>query len=522
MREQTGMKNIQRSLKDLLTEEYIEAVCEAGSFLTGRPKRQLLDTAEEQVDFYPEWFQRRQEDLLSCVGEKVVAGTIASARGAGSNAFIRATRKTMSPLAGLGVLKIGEDGRLYLASKSEHYHASLGHGFPGFKLLDHAKDLGISNITHNNTRGFITRRIEEELIRVAHGIPKTDPKALEAILNSDEPHVLNRVINLQTGSLVVEAALKMALSRFYRFQDSDKQPRYSGKTPVILVVGDEEGGKSANYHGTTMFTQMMRGLWPDMYRAFETNDVFRIIPVKINDIADFRRAVSVYNSGTYKAAGFFHELVLMNYGAIRIEKDYIREAHAICHEHGIPIIIDEIQTSIWYPDHFLFRDYGLKPDLVSVGKGFPAGQYSAAKILFTSEMDTLSQFGALVTNGQEEIASLAYLITLEFAEENKEHIRNMGRYYKDRLKQLASKHSDIVTRIEGCGHLSSLFFTHVEAAARFAEILNGKCIDISAHTYKTHCAPSALTKLPLITSHRIIDFLIAKMDETLTAIRKEN
>ena len=59
--------------------------------------------------------------------------------------------------------RVGEDGRLWLISKSEHYHVPLGHGFPGYALLDRARRLGIPNATHNNTRGRITRLLEEEL-----------------------------------------------------------------------------------------------------------------------------------------------------------------------------------------------------------------------------------------------------------------------------------------------------------------------------------------------------------------------
>ena len=37
-------------------------------------------------------------------------------------------------LSAFGVTRIGEDGKIYLISKSKHYHAPPGHGFPGYKL----------------------------------------------------------------------------------------------------------------------------------------------------------------------------------------------------------------------------------------------------------------------------------------------------------------------------------------------------------------------------------------------------
>lgn len=89
------------------------------------------------------------------------------------------------------------------------------------------------------------------------------------------------------------------------------------------------------------------------------------------------------------------------------------------HRHAV--LCDEIQSCAWYDGLFLFRKYGLTPDFVSVGKGFPGGVYPASKILTSAAFDSLSQFGALVTNGQEELASLAYLVTMEFIGANGAH-----------------------------------------------------------------------------------------------------
>src|SRR5690606_22645682 len=106
------------------------------------------------------------------------------------------------------------------------------------------------------------------------------------------------------------------------------------------------------------------------------------------------------------------------------------QVYALCQEHDTPIMCDEIQSCMWYSGMFLFKHYGLKPDFVVIGKGFPGGQYAASRIITTAEMDRLNQFGALVTNGQEELAALAYLITMKFADENAKYIDQLGQYYE--------------------------------------------------------------------------------------------
>lgn len=514
----TSLKNLALSLSDLLGNEYTQAVCAARAFASGEDARALQAVADERVDFYPESFRARVDELVDAVGTQVCPPLSASACGATSQAFIKASKFAMAPLVGHGLIRIGEEGKAYLISKSEHYHASLGHDFPGYRLIENAKRLGIANVTHNNTRGHITRVMEEEIVRVANGLRKGDRKGLEKVLSSKEPGVLNRVINLETGSLAVEAALKMMLSRFYRLDKTFPEPQYSGKVPVFLVVADNEGGKEANYHGTTLLTQAMRGMWPELYQRLEDRGIFVVKPVRINDLKHFQELIERYDRGEYKVAGFFHELILMNYGAIRLEERFLQKAYTLCRKHEVPTCVDEIQSCIWSPELFLFREYGLEPDFVSVGKGFPGGQYPASKILFTAPMDNLNQFGALVTNGQEELASLAYLVTMAFAETNGAFVGELGDYYARELKRLAKKHPGLIERIEGQRHLSSIFFRDEAKAVEFIKHMNEACIDISAHTYKAKCPPSALTKLPLTATPKVVDFLIGTIDRALARL----
>ena len=137
-------------------------------------------------------------------------------------------------------------------------------------------------------------------------------------------------------------------------------------------------------------------------------------------------------------------------------------------------------------------------------------------------MDNLNQFGALVTNGQEEIASLAYLITIRFAEANAEHTAQVSAYWRKKLADVAKKHPTTVKRIDGDGLLSSLFFDDADRAVAFCHGLGDNyCIDASAQTYKADCPPVALMKLPLITSDKLVDFVADAMDRTLSQMEAE-
>lgn len=508
-------KNISLSLADIAGADFIEAVATARELIDGVPKSESIALGNRKVDFYPETYARQQDKLLESVGKQVAPPFEDNIKGSASNAFSKAFHGNMAPVFTKGMYRIGADGRLYLAGKSEHYQASLGHGFPGFELLEIATKLGISNITHNNTRGHITRVAEREIVRIANGLAP-DSKELDRLCNEGIPGRLCRVINLETGSLVMEAAVKMMLARFYRLHNDKSTPTYQGKTPVFLVMADFGGGREANYHGTTVLTQLLRGMWPDVCTAMEDKGILRVRQVAINDIADFKAAVAEFDSGSFKIAGFLHELVLMNYGGIRLKEEYIQEAYRICAEHDIPTAVDEIQTGLWSPKVFLFREYGLNPCFVSAGKGFPGGAYPASKLIFTPEMDNLDLFGALVTNGQEELASLAYIIAMRFAEANAAETAEVGAYFRTRLEDVARRHKGVVEAIDGQGLLEAIRFRNAEKAAAFAEEINKKCcIDISAQTYKANCPPAALMKLPLIATKATVDFVAECIDKIL-------
>ncbi len=508
------LQNIIRSLEDLLGAEYLAAVCGARAAMTGECKEDLLALARKKTAFYPPQMAARQEALMDAVGRSVCApapDAVRTMTGAPTDSYRAAQCADAAPLGGYGCFRTGEDGRLYFAAKSEHYHIPLGHSFPGYDLIETAKALGIPNATHNNTRGYVTRLLERRLIEAANGV-KAGTAEYEAVLASRAPGVLNRVVNLETGSLAVEAALKMMLNRFYAMEGGEAP--YAGRIPVFLVMEDNLGGIGAGYHGTTILAQTLRGLWPAFREKAAA--LYRVEPVRINDAAAFAEAMERWNRPPYKTAGFCHELIMMNYSAIVLQKEVLQAVYRLCRETDTAVLCDEIQSSAWYDTLFLFRKYDLTPDFVSIGKGFPGGCYPASKVLVSGAYDNLSQFGALVTNGQEELASLAYLITMEFVQANGAHLRETGARYHRQMAELAARHPKLCAGVEGDAHMTSLLFLQPEAAKAFGRrMTHDFCVDLSVQANKAGCPPAALTKLPLLVTPTMAEKLVGRMEACL-------
>lgn len=515
----SDFESVKASLADVIGRKCAAASCHARAALTGEDTVALLALARQRVDFLPAGFMERQHALLRLVGTRIATPqSDAPPRGASTKAFTAASKTAMAPLSASGLFRVGEDGRLYLVSKSEHYHVPLGHDFPGYALLEHARRLGIPNATHNNTRGRITRLLEEELVCAVNGLAPGDAAGLAKVLASQDPRVCNRVLNLETGSLAAEAALKMILARFYRVEPGYPKPKYSGRIPVILVMGNDDGGFQANYHGTTILHQAARGMWPEFYAGIEEAGLCRVCPIRPNRIADLEAAFAEWDRGRHKIAGFFHEIVMMNYGGRLLSREFLQRAYDLCRRHDVPVVADEIQSCLWHHELFMFREWGLAPSFVVIGKGFPGGEYPASRVIFSAALDCLPQFGALVTNGQEELASLAYLITMRWARANAPVTRAVGDYYEGRLREFAAAHPSRISAVEGKRHMTTLCFKELDAAKAFAHGLNERGLDISTQTYKQDCPPAVLAKIPLIATRTVVAFILQQMEAAMRAL----
>ncbi len=511
---------VERSLTDLFGEEYVRSACAACAVLTGKDPEALFAAAGEKTEFYPESMQDRLAGMLENVGRQVIDAPVQKTSvGAGTVKFNEALNVNAAPISAFGYYRVGEDGRLYLTTKSEHYHTPMGHNFPGYGLLDKARQLNIPNATHNNTRGYITRILEEELIRTANGLERGDRNGLKSVMGiTDDLRVMNRVLNLETGSLAVEAALKMILARFYRIQPEDNELKYQGRIPVILVMGNDDGGPSANYHGTTTLTQMLRGMWPELCASMEEAKLWKVVHIRPNCLEDLDRAFAEYEEGPYKIAGFFHEIIMMNYGGRRLTTEFLRHAYGLCERNDVATVCDEIQSCMWSSELYLFREYGINPTFVAIGKGFPGGEYPASRILFSAAMDSLPQFGALVTNGQEELASLAYLVTMEWAQVNAAVTEELGAYFEQRVREFAAAYPAVIAGVDGWNHMTTIQFSDLEKAKGFVSEIIGRGMDISAQTYKADCPPVVLTKIPLIADRAMIDFVVDQMIDVMNAL----
>ncbi|MGA9771206.1 MAG: acetyl ornithine aminotransferase family protein [Blastocatellia bacterium] len=131
--------------------------------------------------------------------------------------------------------------------------------------------------------------------------------------------------------------------------------------------------------------------------------------------------------------------------------DFLPELRRICDEHGIVLIVDEVQSGVgrtgklWAIEHF-----GVTPDIIcmakAIGGGIPLGVTLAREDLMRWHVGAHAS-----TFGGNPVAIAAALKTLELIENGvMQNAAEIGSYMLDRLRELKDKH-ELIGDVRGLG-----------------------------------------------------------------------
>jgi len=138
-------------------------------------------------------------------------------------------------------------------------------------------------------------------------------------------------------------------------------------------------------------------------------------------------------------------------GYVVPDADFLPELRRICDEHGIVLIVDEVQSGVgrtgklWAIEHF-----GVTPDIIcmakAIGGGIPLGVTLAREDLMRWHVGAHAS-----TFGGNPVAIVAALKTLELLENGvMQNAAEIGSYMIDRLRELKDKH-EIIADVRGLG-----------------------------------------------------------------------
>ncbi len=175
-----------------------------------------------------------------------------------------------------------------------------------------------------------------------------------------------------------------------------------------------------------------------------------------------------------ECAGIVVECVQGEGGYVPAPKEFLQGLRRICDEHGILLIVDEVQSGMGRTGKmFACEHYDLEPDIITIAKGIGSGLPIGACVARADLMDWKPGAHAS-TFGGNPVCIAAALKTIELLE--RELIANSaetGAYLQDGLKKLMQKH-DCIGDVRGLGMMIGVEFVESKKTMKPAPELRDK------------------------------------------------
>ena len=232
---------------------------------------------------------------------------------------------------------------------------------------------------HGYSHPSIVAALCEQAETMAHvmfgGITHAPAVGLAQRLVDLAPDGLNRVFLADSGSVSVEAAVKMAC-QYWLSRGVEGHTRlltirggYHGDTFMAMSACDPEGGMHHHFKGVLAEHVFAPRPQPAFHEPWDEAH-----------IADFARLIRDHAGEL--AAVILEPIVQGAGGMYFYSPDFLRRVRELCDETGVPLIADEIATGFGRTGKmFAYQWAGITPDILCVGKALTGGTMTLAAVL---------------------------------------------------------------------------------------------------------------------------------------------
>ena len=225
---------------------------------------------------------------------------------------------------------------------------------------------------HGYKQPAILARVQQQLQTIPHiafgGLAHEAGYSLATRLAALMPPSLSKVFLLESGSVAVEVALKIALQAAAQ----RGEPRRRG---IVAFTGA--------YHGDTFATMALADPVDGMHTVFQDSAPFPV--THLDAVDDDVLATTLADPAL---AACIIEPVVQCAGGMRIiDVEVLRRLRALCAQHGVTLIFDEIATGFHRcGPAFAFEQTGVVADIVVVGKALTGGTLPLAATIASSSL----------------------------------------------------------------------------------------------------------------------------------------
>jgi 4-aminobutyrate aminotransferase len=327
----------------------------------------------------------------------------------------------------------------------------------GNRYIDFAAGIAVVNTGHCHPKvmAAVTRQMELFTHTCHQVLPYENYVGLAERLNvAVQGDFEKKTVFVTTGAEAVENAIKVARA-------------YTGR-PAVIAFG---GG----FHGRTFMGMSLTGKVAPYKQGFGAMmpDVYHVpFPVELHGVStkDAMEALQKLFKADLdpsRVAAIIFEPVQGEGGFYPAPLELVREVRALCDEHGIVMVADEIQTGFARTGNLFAMDgYGIAPDLTTMAKGLAGGLPLAAVVGKAEIMDAAGPGGLGGTYGGNPLGIAAAHAVLDVIEEEDLCARanELGSRLRQRLEAIRATTPEMVD-VRGPGFMVAAEFNTTDGSA---------------------------------------------------------
>lgn len=250
----------------------------------------------------------------------------------------------------------------------------------------------------------------------------------------------DRVLPMNTGVEAVETALKLARKWGHMVKQVPENQ-------VKILFAEN------NFHGRTLAV-ISGSTDPDSRRGFGPYmPGYDVVPY--NDLAALEAALKADSN----VVAFLVEPIQGEAGVVVPDEGYLKQAQALCQQHNVLLICDEVQTGLCRTGRMLASDHeAVKPDILILGKALSGGVLPVSAVLANDEiMLTIKPGEHGSTYGGNPLACRVAMEALAILKEEQlaENAAAMGDVFRQEMRALQQE-VKIITTVRGKGLLNAV------------------------------------------------------------------
>ncbi|MBC7911426.1 MAG: acetyl ornithine aminotransferase family protein [Pyrinomonadaceae bacterium] len=382
---------------------------------------------------------------------------------------------------------------------------------------------GVAVCSTGHCHPEIVRAIQEQSAKLIH-ICGTDyfyrqmpdlARKLDEIVPVPSP---TRTHFANSGTEAVETALKLAMhatgrQKFIAFFNS-----FHGRTLGSLSLTSSKVAQRKGFHRQAL--DVTHVPYPNAFRHPFTGEQSDEATVSRASLDWIENRLFKTTTPPEEVAGIVVEVVQGEGGYVPAPTEFLQGLRRICDEHGIMLIVDEVQSGMGRTGKMFASDHhDLKPDIICLAKGIGSGLPIGVTVARADLMDWKPGAHAS-TFGGNPVCIAAALKTIELLE--RELVANsasVGKYLQDGLRKLMQKH-DCIGDVRGFGLMVGVEIVTDRASNKAAPDLRDR---IERNCYERGLiilgagANTIRWSPPLILTRENVDVALEIFDEAITA-----